>query len=90
MARARLKATASKLRARLSPRNLAAEALGELRQVGENGAAQARQHPVALAAVATLASTLLVRNRRRAKATDEAEDRSEPNRADARRARKKK
>jgi len=90
MARAQFKATASRLRARLSPRNLATEAVGELRQAGEIGAARARQHPIALAAIATLLSTLALHLRRRGKATDMPADRSQPKRAAARRARKSK
>ena len=88
-ARDRLRATAERLRARLAPRQLLEDALGEGRRLGEAGAAQARQHPLAVAGVAALLSAatwLGKRRKKRRRATETAPEslpteRSEPRRS---------
>lgn len=66
-ARTRLRATADRLKARLAPRQLLEDALGEGRRLGETGAAQARQHPLAVAGVAALLSAVAWFGKRRRK-----------------------
>jgi len=58
-ARARLKATADELKARLAPRRLLDDAMEEARRAGEAGVERARQHPFAVAGVVALLSALL-------------------------------
>lgn len=70
LARARLKSTARQLRARLAPRQLLDDALGEIRHAGESGAERAKQHPFAVAGVVGLLSAMLLRGRRQKKATE--------------------
>ena len=73
-ARARLRATAEELKARLAPRQLLDDALDEVRRLGESGAEQAKQHPVAVAGLGALLSalTLWLRRRKRHRETDAA------------------
>ena len=76
LARARFRATATRLKQRLMPSSLLEEALGETRKIGETGAARARQHPVVIAGLTALFAGLAMRwRRRRARsATDAASD----------------
>lgn len=76
-ARTRLRATADRLKARLAPRQLLEDALGEGRRLGETGAAQARQHPVAVAGVAALLSAVAWFGKRRKKRRHETDAPSE-------------
>lgn len=88
LARARLTATVEQLRARLSPRSLAEDALGGLRHAGESGAERAKRHPVAVAGVVALLSVLTWWGKRRAKATDADADSLKPERGESRRSRR--
>jgi hypothetical protein len=74
LARARLAATARELKERLKPRHLLEDAIEEARRLGESGAARARRHPFAVAALVALFSALALRGRRRRaqEATDKA------------------
>jgi uncharacterized protein YfaS (alpha-2-macroglobulin family) len=90
LARARLKSTALQLRARLAPRQLFDDALGELRHAGEAGAERAKQHPFAVASVVALLSTLAMRSRRRKKATETDADSLTSKRDESRRTRRSK
>jgi LPXTG-motif cell wall-anchored protein len=67
LARERLRATAERLKARLSPRHLLEDALDEGRRLGETGAAHARQHPLAVGGVAVLLSAFTWFGKRRRK-----------------------
>jgi hypothetical protein len=91
-ARARLKATADELKARLAPRQLLDDAVAEARRVGEAGAEQARHHPFAVAGVVALLSALLAlgggRRKRAAKETDAVPESLRTERARSRRARR--
>jgi len=88
LARSRLRETAQQLRARLAPRQLLDDALGELREVGESGAERAKRHPFAVAGVVGLLSALLLRARRRKKATAADADSLTSKRAEPRRTRR--
>jgi len=74
LARTRLRATAEELKARLAPRQLLDEAVDEVRRLGESGAEQAKQHPVAVAGFGALLSalTLWLRRRKHRRETDAA------------------
>lgn len=67
VARTRLRVTADRLKARLAPRQLLEDALDEGRRLGEAGATQARQHPLAVAGAAALLSALTWFGKRRRK-----------------------
>jgi hypothetical protein len=86
-ARARLQATAERLRARLSPRQIVEDMLGELRHAGESGATRAKQHPFAVAGTVALLSAFLLR-RKRKKATEAPPESLPTKRAEPRRARR--
>ena len=89
-ARARLQATAERLRARLSPRQLMEDMLGELRHAGESGATRAKQHPFAVAGTVALLSAFLLRRKRKQKykATETPPESLPTKRAEPRRARR--
>ncbi|HEU4960933.1 MAG TPA: hypothetical protein VFT56_11045 [Sphingomonas sp.] len=90
-ARARFKATADELRARLAPRRLLDDIAEEVRRAGEAGAERARRHPFAVAGMVALLSFLALRGKRRKrprKETDAASESLPTERARSRRARR--
>jgi LPXTG-motif cell wall-anchored protein len=91
-ARARLRTTAERLKERLAPRHLLEDALGEGRRLGEAGAAQARQHPLAVAGVAALLSAIAWlgkrRRRKHRRETDAASESLPTGRSEHRRSRR--